>query len=221
MAAQPTAKSICSIDELVELLCSSKRPAAGDADDGGHPAAPEPLGTSPQRNLTKLREALSGVPLCELGHRGGQARYLLTNLVAAGCPQREVEIVRWSFLLQPEYFRRKVEVVYETPHFVFAHKPFDIQIGHGKGQSARYVGELTLEEVLHGLADASDLPTAMLKRCHNLDFATSGVSEGHPCACLHVRAVVPAQCAPLRGAHPHATHSTATPTHLHSPTMQH
>jgi hypothetical protein len=71
------------------------------------------------------------------------------------------------------------------------------------------------------LADASDLPTAMLKRCHNLDFATSGVSEGHPCACLHVRAVVPAQCAPLRGAHPHATHSTATPTHLHSPTMQH
>lgn len=46
------------------------------------------------------------------------------------------------------YFRRQVRVLLETKHFVFVDKPFDMQISHGRAQSARFEGEATVEEEL-------------------------------------------------------------------------
>jgi len=115
-------------------------------------------------------------------HRIGQARFLLD-----GCgpgPQRES--LRDSMVSQPAYFVFSPSVRFANAHLLIVDKPFDTQIAHSKTQAARWADEVTVvewaEDVLakeavgaqgKGVDVGARVPP--LRRCHNLDFATSGM----------------------------------------------
>eukprot|EP00041_Stephanoeca_diplocostata_P013074 m.225570 g.225570 ORF g.225570 m.225570 type:complete len:460 (+) comp19206_c0_seq13:320-1699(+) len=101
--------------------------------------------------------------------RVGQAQYLLTGIQehSSGCSLSEQQLLRSSFVLQPQYFLLSFPVLFHSEHMVVVDKPFDIQISHGKKQLPRFSDELTVAEALAPrFGDVA--------RCHNLDFATSG-----------------------------------------------
>lgn len=101
------------------------------------------------------------------GHRVGQARFLLGGCVRG----EEWEALRASMVAQPMYFAFAPAVRFENEHLLVVDKPFDTQIAHSKTQAARWAEEVTVVE----WAEAWLASGECLRRCHNLDFATSGM----------------------------------------------
>ena len=131
--------------------------------------------------MLEVYPTLASLPADELRTRIGQASFLLHALQTAQCALAEIRLIKASLLDQPMYFAQPFAICFENDQFVVVDKPFDIQISHGKKQKARFPEEVTLVErtaAARALSSASlghtDLP-ANLRRCHNLDFATSGM----------------------------------------------
>lgn len=102
--------------------------------------------------------------------RVGQAGFLLAGIVDT-CSAAETAAVRESFLLQPRYFQQEFKTAFVSESMVVVDKPFDTQISHGKNQMPRFHEERSVAE---GLAALLGGTAESYKRCHNLDFATSG-----------------------------------------------
>ena len=119
-------------------------------------------------------------PGAELKARIGQAKFLTEALQEASCPEDEQLLIEASLRNQPMYFAQPCGIVYQNEHFVVVDKPFDIQISHGRKQQARFPAEVTLVERIVATeqyaASASGFAgDANPRRCHNLDYATSGM----------------------------------------------
>lgn len=115
--------------------------------------------------------ALLDTPEREICSRLNQAAHLLQGTDAPA----EVQLLRQSFLDQPQYFTQPFDIIYEDGHFMICNKPFDTQIANGVTQSARFEDETTLVELAAACCSAGDHDSPCLKPCHQLDFATSGV----------------------------------------------
>ena len=109
----------------------------------------------------------------------GSSEHATAAAAAAGVQEavqraaaRELALIRTSFATQPQYFMIPFAVVHDGGAIVVVDKPFDLQISHGANQQPRFAEEVTVaeltERVLGGYRHS-------YSRCHNLDFATSGL----------------------------------------------
>lgn len=85
---------------------------------------------------------------------------------------RELALIRTSMVTQPQYFAIPFSVVHDGGAIVVVDKPFDLQISHGTNQRPRFQEELTVADLTRRVLGGS---RRMYSRCHNLDFATSGL----------------------------------------------
>ena len=108
-----------------------------------------------------------GVSEQEVSSRLQQAAFLLAGAEAT----EAAPLIRQSLCEQPAYFSQPFAIAYEDDNFLICNKAFDTQIAHGVSQKPRWRGEKTLVE----WAQSTSSDPALLKPCHQLDFATSGL----------------------------------------------
>eukprot|EP00039_Didymoeca_costata_P013249 m.198579 g.198579 ORF g.198579 m.198579 type:complete len:274 (-) comp15717_c0_seq20:1484-2305(-) len=101
--------------------------------------------------------------------RGDQAA--CTTFPALSC-------IYTSLLQQPQYFSQNMNIIFENSDLWVVDKAFDTQISHGKKQVPRFHLETTVEAWLRNETKQKQEKLEsnwLFKRCHNLDFATSGM----------------------------------------------